>query len=263
MHYRTLLLALFATCGLAAKNRTLAATNSTLSANKSIGSSDLVIYNGDALENNVYYNGTVDGLAVAHRSARKNDLLSCFASAAKYGSMAISIYTAANTFSKSQAIACIEGLRNVAANNCDKKYYTAQSGYCTCMFKFGKNVVNDRNAAGETWFKYMKDRVDDITFMGSTVFEYDVNGDDMIGAAVECTNSFAGISNLVTRWSRGQKAGNYQSQWHDNVKYYRKARDEMSIDQKPASHSFFFVEKFSPEATPSSATVHIVVDDNK
>ncbi|KAF9124198.1 hypothetical protein BG015_005141, partial [Linnemannia schmuckeri] len=96
--------------------------------------------------------------------------------------MAVSTYVTVNAYTRSKAIACLDGLRLAAASNCEKKHYSATFQGCTCMYKFGANIVNDRNAATENWFQYIKDRVNDASFHGSTVFEYDINGPDMIGA---------------------------------------------------------------------------------
>ncbi|CAO3566651.1 unnamed protein product [Mortierella alpina] len=213
---RTFLLVTLATYALAApRNRTLDAYNVD-------GSGALVVYNGNPKDGSVYFNGTLDGLEVAHRRTRKNGLGECIQGIAKYGAVAVSIYKLVNSYTQADAVGCIEGLRMVASQNCEKKQYSLSYNSCNCMFQFGPNVVNAKNAAGETWFKYMKDRVNDFTFMGSTVFEYDINGDDMVGAAVMCTRSWEGITHLISRWGRGLRADNFEKQWTDKIKYFAK-----------------------------------------
>ncbi|KAG0201274.1 hypothetical protein BGX28_005847 [Mortierella sp. GBA30] len=211
------LLAILAACGLAGK----APRNRTANAHYDKSSVELVVYNGDPRDGSIYFNGTLDALEASH-PLRKNGIAEYAASAAAFGTLVISIYNAGNYFSRPDAIGCVEGLRTVASQNLQKKHYSVATKSCNCMFKFGPNVVNDKNTAGETWFAYMKDRINDPSFKGSIVFEYDINGPDMIGAMVTCNNSWEGAADLVTRWAQGLRASGFVAQWTDRIKYFVK-----------------------------------------
>lgn len=185
----------------------------------------VILYDEDK---SIVFNGTTTDLV--HPPPKNKQQLqalpSCFPSFAKTTAAIVSLYTMGQAWSKSEANGCIDALRWAAANNCNKKTYSAISGSCVCMFKFGPAVDNTKNAATTAWFQFMKDRIGDYNFHGVYTLEYEINQPDMIGASVDCRNSWAGIANLVSRWGKGKWAGNADAQWKAPIEIYL-ARDEL------------------------------------
>ncbi|KAF9079773.1 hypothetical protein BGX23_003271 [Mortierella sp. AD031] len=185
----------------------------------------VVLYDEDW---SIVFNGTNTDLV--HRPPQNKQQLqalpTCFPSFSKTSKALVSLYTIGQLWSKSEATACIEGLRLIAANDCDKKTYSAVSGSCTCMFKFGSAVDNNKNAATNAWFQFMKDRIGDYTFHGAYALEYSIGESDMIAASVDCRNSWAFIAGLSSRWAKGKWADKADDQWKAPVEIYV-ARSEL------------------------------------
>ncbi|KAF9915762.1 hypothetical protein FBU30_001760, partial [Linnemannia zychae] len=161
-----------------------------------------------------------------HRPPQNMALSYCFPSFSKTSKALVSFYTIGQLWAKSEANACIDALQRIASNDCEKKTYSAISGSCTCMFKFGPAVDNAKNAATNAWFQFMKDRIGDYTFHGAYALEYDVGDVDMIVAAVDCRYSWAFIAGLTSRWAQGKWSSNAEVQWKAPIEIFV-AKDEL------------------------------------
>lgn len=132
----------------------------------------------------------------------------CIPAVLKYVTYAGSAWTMFQTYSRQNAIWCLEGLKYQAGRSCNELHYTAKSGMCNCVYFFGRKLDSSSQTGTNKIFTVAEAQVNSNFFTGVTAIEFSIsNIDRAMGIHVDCRNSWGGIDNIVSRWKQGIASG--------------------------------------------------------